>query len=118
MQTSIEKTSTAHKPKLEYQTALWAGPEAGIRIFFAVGDMNDIEISVLDAARMIGVSRKQCQEIIQSNDGPIAQGEVLTIGAVSNWVEGRINNVAARKRSRKLEGNAAELIKNLGASKK
>lgn len=75
-----------------FQTGTHNGPEARVQIFFGLGDMHDIEISAHDAALIMGVSMNDFRTIMKSDDSPIVDGEALTLGSVSNWVEAHINN--------------------------
>jgi hypothetical protein len=87
----------------EFQTSLWDGPEAGLQIFFAVGDVGKLPVSDEQAAKIMGVTLEEFVELEASKEGPRKTNGRLTVSDCSEWVEKRINNVAASNRSRRLE---------------
>jgi len=96
--------------KLEYQSSLWDEPEAAIHIFFACGDIGSLPVSDSQAARLMGISLDVFQDIDASGEGSRDhEGGGLTIQHVCNWVESRINNVAAFKRTKSAEADRSLL---------
>ncbi len=102
-----KKSATCKK---QFQTGLWEGPEARIHLFFAPGDIGAIPLTDEQAAKLTGLSLAEYQherQYIENRNGQV------TIADISCWVESRINNPSAIKRSKREQNRVDDCVRGL-----
>lgn len=91
-------------PKFLYESHVWdkwsqplmpnktGGKTAHLQSFFLCGDLADMTISKEQAAYLMGVGAEDYAELETLGEGPSMDNIEPSLGAVSLWIESRIDN--------------------------